>query len=192
VRWPAFDVALLYQYSRTAGCVTGIDVAPAIPDQKARAQINSVPAASLKQQPRARFSARAGILIVVIAGKHVIDGQFLAQDRMHALDFRSILNASRDVRLVGNNNYQESRSFEIEKCGSSTRHDPHLFQRRRRIRFTISNDGSDNYAVTVQENCWTPVHMAATAAAASHFVSACFSAGCDTMRCHTTAWNASE
>src|SRR5436190_710684 len=76
-----------------------------------------------------------------------------------------------------------------EAVGQRLRHARQDLQRGlggRRERPAVTDDWTIDYAVPVEED------GAPNASVDSHFVCAALSAGCDTRRCHTTAWNASE
>ena len=92
------------------------------------------------------------------------------------------------VGLVGNHEKQKARVPEPLHGGQGTGQELKIRHGARRFRFSrigIKNVGVDD-AVTVQKNR-PGLHQRVD----SHFIWFCFKSGCVTIKCHTTAWNAS-
>src|SRR5262249_55419789 len=78
----------------------------------------------------------------------------------------------------------EARRLESRERIADARENLQVFRALRRIRAPLSDDGSIDDAVPVEEDGGGHI-------VDSHFVGYTLSAGCETSRCQTTAWNAS-
>ena len=106
---------------------------------------------------------------------------------MHRLDGLEALGAAGHVRLVGDHQQQEAAVLEAGQRRRRTGDNFQLGGGRGRIGLAIAHDGAVQDTVAIEKDR----ARQAQAVTDSHLVSACFSAGCDTSRCQTTAWNAS-
>lgn len=100
---------------------------------------------------------------------------------MHGLDDFALLLAGGHVRLVGDDDIQETRVAQALKRFGNAWEDLQFRHRVRRIRFTFS----DNSPI------YDPVAVEKDRALAYHLVAICCRAGWETRQCQTTAWKAS-
>src|SRR5436190_1905139 len=181
-----FIVAPIDENRGAPGAPPGIHVAPPIADHEAVGERNPRVARRRLQQSRFRLPALAAVAIVMIADAELVDRERRSQPRVHAVDHLAPLRAARHVGLVGDHDQAETGGAQP---GQRLRHARQDLQRGlgcRRERPAVTDDWTIDYAVPVEED------GAPNASVDSHFVCAALSAGCDTRRCHTTAWNASE
>src|SRR5262245_58956656 len=94
------------------------------------------------------------------------------------------LPASRDIRLIRDENECKSERFEHAQGLRRIRNYADFVRGPGRVRSSVSNDSLIQDAIAIQEN-------GSIQRADSHFVSACLTVGCETSKCQTTAWNAS-
>src|SRR5579863_5596013 len=139
--------------NRFAPCgVAGIDVAPAISNNKAASQIDIVLALGLIQQARLRFAAIAVILIVMIADQDIVDWQQRSQSPMHRFDRLAALRAAGNIRLVRDYVEIETVRLQVEQGRSNLRQELELFQPGWRKRFTVTHEGAVKHSVAVEKN----------------------------------------
>ena len=139
-----------------------------------------MPSRGIEERPGLRLAAVAGVAIVV-AGEHFIDRKFRGQLCMHRLNYLARLHAARDVGLIRNDDQPKARLAEPQQ---RVRHAGEHFQgidSLRRIRLPVTHDDTVDHTIPVEK------YSARHHLVDSHFVSATFSFGCDTSKCHTTA-----
>jgi hypothetical protein len=91
-----------------ASCVgAGIDISPPVADKIAVAQVNAIALRRACHEAGARFAAIAAVLIVVIAGQHIVQWQLRPQPPSYLLHGLPVLNTSGNIRLIGN--YQQKK-----------------------------------------------------------------------------------
>ena len=99
---------------------------------------------------------------------------------MHRFDRFARLRAARDVGLIRDDDQAEAGIAQlVQRIGNSVQHFQ-ILDVIGRMRLSIAHDGAIDDAVAIEKHGFH--HLVD-----SHFVSAAFSAGCDTSRCHTTA-----
>ena len=95
--------------------------------------------------------------------------------------------SARDVRLVGHDDQQEARLAQRRKRLPDARQNLKFGDAGGRIGLAVAHEGAIEHPVAIEE------HGASHGRTAdSHLVWLAFSLGCETRRCQTTAWNASE
>ena len=141
----------------------------------------------IDQQAGARLAARAVVGIVVIAGSQRVEPDGRRHLPVQGIGLGSGLRPTRDVGLVRDGNRQAPQSPDPLHATSGRRLDLEFGDRRGRIRPAISHDRPVQHTVPIEED-GAP---AAAQRTDSHLVSCALRAGCETKRCHTTAWNAS-
>src|SRR4051812_14955586 len=168
-----------------SGALPGLHVAPSIADHEAVGERERAVAGGVLEHAGRWLAAAAPISIVMIADAEFVDRQQRRETRVHPIDHLALLRAARDVGLVGDDDEAESRVTQADQGVGHPRQHLELGLARRRIRLAVADERSVDYAVPVEED------GAANVAVDSHLVCAAFNEGCDTSRCHTTAWNAS-
>ena len=166
-----------------------IHVTPAIADKKTAGQIQRVIGRGAKYHSGLRFPAIARF---AMAGAGVITDfdrierrNGLAELPVHGLNQFAALGSAPDIRLVRNYHQDETRLLQLRAAVRNVGINLELLQRRRRKWKTVANDGTIQDAVAIEKD-GGPAYFVL-----SHFVCAVFSAGCETSKCQTTAWNAS-
>ena len=93
--------------------------------------------------------------------------------------------ATADVWLVCGNDEKKTGLLQFGASFDDAGENLEFLQRRRRIGLAVASERAVDDAVAIQED--GPPHFVP-----SHLVRFTFSFGCETNRCHTTAWKASE
>ena len=93
--------------------------------------------------------------------------------------------AAADVGLIRGDYEKKTSLLEPGASFDNTGENLEFLQGRRRVRFAVTGEREVDDAVAVQED-GSPHFVP------SHLVRFTFSFGCETKRCHTTAWKASE
>ena len=89
----------------------GIDVAPAVADQKTAAEFQLVLVSALNEQAWFWLTAIAGVFVIVIADKEIIDRQRCTKFRVYTFDHAALLRATGDVGLIGHHQQKKSALF---------------------------------------------------------------------------------
>lgn len=95
-------IVMVEEDGAAPGGRTGIDVAPAVANQKAVGQVDVVTGGSFQQQSGFRFPAIAGVAVVVPADEEIIERQGGGDGSIHPFDRSAGLVAPSDVGLIGN------------------------------------------------------------------------------------------
>ena len=113
-------------------------------------------------------------------GQKIVQRQFRAEplmDRLHSFDG---LGSAGDVRLVGDHQQNQPQRLQLPERGRGVPGKAHGVGRGRRVGLAVAYDGLVQNTVPVEED-------RSVQRTVSHLVSACFTLGCDTRRCQTTA-----
>ena len=142
-----------------------------------------------QDQSGSGLAAVAAGRVVVIADEELVDRQCAREGCIEYFDKSPILRSARDVGLIRNDEEQEVECFEPRQCRRRFGDDRQILERARWVWLSVAHDRSIENAVAVEEN---GAHaISAYLVTDSHFVCARFSAGWLTIKCQTTAWNAS-
>src|SRR3982751_5044872 len=104
---------------------------------------------------------------------------------MHGFNRHATLDAAADIRLVCNNDQEKARSLKSDASVDDIIVQLEIVQIGWRMRLSIADDRSIEYAISIQKNCSSRYFIV------SHFVLARLRVGCEIHRGHTTAWKAS-
>ena len=168
--------------------MSAINISPAIANEEALLQVDI--------QSRGRTQKHAGLWLpafaqIAMSGAGVktnfdrIEGRNgRAQFRVHRLDNLAALRSPADIRLISDNHEKKTGRFQCGARLDRVRVKLELINARGRKRTAIANHRPIEHAVPIQKD-------RAIYFVLSHFVCAVFSAGCETNKCQTTAWNAS-
>src|SRR5581483_10049619 len=166
---------------------SGLHVAPAVAHDGTPAEVEPAIARGIDEHPGRWLATRTAIGVVVVADTDVIEPQCGRDDAIHLLDRGAGEPAARDVGLIRHHNErvaarsQQIAGFlragnDLEVLGVGGRPDDPVRARGRAIQ----------HAVAIEE------HGAASGQRrASHVAFRAASDGCETRRCHSTAWNPS-
>ena len=131
----------------------------------------------------------AGVAVVMRADQELVHGKGLPHGVVKGVNGLEGGRASGNVGLIGGDEQEEAERFEASEIGCGGLDNFHLVERGRGIRLAIAHDGFVENAVAIEED---GAHSRGQGFTDSHLVSARFRSGWETMRCHTTAWKASE
>src|SRR5450631_2256511 len=171
-----------------------LDVAAAIADHVAAGQIDVEFGGAGQQHPWPGFSAIAAVIVVVEAHHKAIDRRDFARNQLiDAFDRFPGRRPACHVGLIRDHDQDEAAILQTLKLCAQTRINFDILDPRRRIRLALSDHRVIQHAVTIEKDR-PRFHLAGLAVptADSHFVWLAFNFGCETSRCQTTAWNASE
>jgi hypothetical protein len=118
-------------------------------------QIDAVGGGGIEEHSGLGLSARTVIGRVVIAGIDGVERQFLAKAVVDGFDAIMGLDAAGDVGLIGDDEQEEAG---IAKAGEGFGHagfDTHRLGIGRWMRFSGEDEGFDQDAVAVEEDCGT-------------------------------------
>ena len=182
-------ITVVDQDRSTAGSMRTIDVTPAIANQKAFAQVDiqscgcAQKHAGLWLPALARFAMRgAGVKTNFDRSKR---RNRRAEAGVHRFDNLAALHSTTNIRLISDHHEKKADGLELRAALHDVRIKLELVDLRGRKRTALSNHWPIEHAVPVQKDGALLYFML------SHFVGAVLSAGCETNKCQTTAWNAS-
>jgi hypothetical protein len=157
-----------------AGCPAGVDISPAISHKERTGEVDTIPLLCLDYQPGRGLAALAAVAVVVRADEEVVEREGLPHDVVHRLNRAQRLRTASDVRLIGDDEQQESEFLQASEAAGGAIHDFQFRERRRRVRLTVAYDRAIQDSIAIEENrAGCPVHRRTD----SHFVSARFKAG---------------
>ena len=177
--WTLFGIAAVDPYRGASSGLACFDITPAVADQVTGGKIQTVFRGSLKQQSWLWLPAVAGILVVVVADKEVVQGKRIAQFLVQDLDYAALLGSPGDVGLIRNHQEEKSASFQCFQRSWNIRQDFQFLEAGRRERLAAAHDRAIQNAVAVQEDGFQRTD--------SHLVWVRLISGWETIRCHTTA-----
>lgn len=183
-----FTIVKVQEYRTATGGASGIDVSPAVADQERAAEIDTVPRLGLQQQPGQRLAAAAAIPVVMGTDQKVVQRKGLTHGCVHGMNGIQGLGAACDVGLVGDHQQQETQVFQTPQAAGGVFDDFQLPERSRGVGLAVTHDGPVQNAIAIQKNrAPGRIQSRVQGRTDSHFVSDCFRAGWETMRCQTTA-----
>lgn len=166
-----------------------IDIAPAIANQETFAQVDMQSCRGAQKHAGfwlAAFARLAMSVARVNANFDRIQGRNRrAQFRVHRLDGFAACSAPADIRLIRHDDEKKASRFQLRAGANCIRVKLELVDPRGRKGAPVANHWPVQHAIPVQED------RALSYFVLSHFVCAVLSAGCETNKCQTTAWNAS-
>src|ERR1700683_178324 len=107
---------------------------------------------------------------------------------MHLLDHHDRLSATRDIRLVRDDDERETPPLPLFETRCCIRENTKLIHSPRGAWLTSGDERLIENAVSVQKHC---PRSSLNHSTGSHFVCTCLSAGCETNKCQRVPWNAS-
>lgn len=171
------------------GGACAIDVAPAIADQVAAFQIDAVRGSGMQQHAGFWFSAVARFAVAGASVKANFDsierGEIRPQFGVHRFDRFAALRAAPYVRLIRDHNQKKSGILQLLAAFGYAGIKLKFAEVRGRKGEPVADHRAIDDAVAIEKD-GGPAYFVL-----SHFVCAVFSAGCETSKCQTTAWNAS-
>src|SRR6185312_13753990 len=179
---PSLVVAAVDEDGAAAGASAGLDVAPAVADHVAGRQVDRVGLGRLEQEAGVGLAPQA-VVAVLVADQDGGDRHLGQEPVVHRLHHLAALGAAGDVGLIRGADEQEAGVTELPRRPDGAREDLELLQRRRGTGAAVADDG----AVPARGRRAVLAHFTD-----SHFVARVLTRGCETSRCQTTAWNASE
>src|SRR6202171_1133257 len=171
-----------------------LNVAAAVAHHVAARQINVEFGGAGQQHSRPGFPAIAAVTVVVEANHETINRRNFTRDQdIDAFDGFPGRRSACHVGLVRDHNQDEAAILQTLKLLAQPGIDFDILDPRRRVRFTLPDHRVIQHTVTIKKDR-PRFHLAGLAVptADSHFVWLAFNFGCETSRCQTTAWNASE
>ena len=180
-------VGIVDENRPAAGGVARVDVAPAIADHPALRQIDVQFFGGAEQHSRLWFAAIAvgSTLAGMIADLDSIQSDPLTQVFMERFHGGLGQSTAADVWLVRGDDEKETGLLQPGARFDDAWENLEFLQHRRRVGLAVTGEGAVDDAIAVQED--GPPHFVP-----SHLVRFTFNFGCETKRCHTTAWKASE
>jgi hypothetical protein len=148
----AFLIAVIDEEGLASCAVGGVNIAPAVADKITGQQIQPVLGGGLVKQPGSWFPASAAIAIDVITDEDVIQRQVGPQPGMHSLDYSARLRPLAYVRLIGDGQEEKACGFEVVESSGHPGQDLQFLDRGRRKRPAITDGGSVEDAVAVEED----------------------------------------
>ena len=188
-------VAEVDEYGPHAGAFAAIDVAPAIADHPGAGEVEAEVARRVEQHAGLGLAATVvGMRDALARGIASLDacdlGDEFPQSGVHGLDDGLRLGAAADVGLVGRDHQHVACRVQGTAGGGHVFEQAKILQAVGRIGLALPHDLSVQRAIAVEENRGPAHGLAATTD--SHFVWLILTSGCETQRCQTTAWKASE
>src|SRR5580704_12353842 len=102
-----FGVTVVHENGAAAGAMAGFDVAPTVAHNEARLQVYVPYASRFEQQPRLRLAAGATRRVIMRTDADSIQPQKAFQALVHLGNLAGRNQATRDVRLIGDQNQSE-------------------------------------------------------------------------------------
>ncbi len=184
-------IAVINKNSFATGASACLHIPPAIPQHETCRKIDIKFPGPGKQHAGLRLSAITGIAVVVIAGDEAVNRQVQRQAGIDRLNGILTSRASRDIGLVGHDDEEKSCLLQAPQTFGYSRKNLDFRDTGRGMRLPLPNNGAIYYPVAIKENS-APFGHDRHLTADSHLVSCALSFGCDTSKCQTTAWEASE
>jgi hypothetical protein len=147
-----FPVPSIDEKSIAADRFSSNDVTGAIPHHKASFQIDFPAFRCLDQHPRLRLAARAAGILRMRTHEDIVDGHPLAQSLVHCRNHSFIDQAVADVRLIRDDDHQQSMGFEFTDRGGHARQQAKVGKTARRESLTVPNAAAVYDTIAVQEN----------------------------------------
>jgi hypothetical protein len=150
-RWECFSVAVTDQNGATTGAATGLYVPPTVADHEAALKIDAVFLLRPKNHSWLRLAAFALVLVIMLADNDRIEGQAFTKAVIDPFYIGARRGTARQVRLIGDDDEDESLAFQNFQCGASTINDDKLDEILRRMRSAMAKDGVIEHAVAVEK-----------------------------------------
>src|SRR5208337_4661668 len=147
-----FGVAVVDEDRATAGAVAGFDVAPTVANNIAGLQIDIPNAGRFEQQARLRLAAGATRGVVVRAEAHAVQLQEALQALVHLGDLFGRDQATRDVRLICDQDQREPSLAQSAAGFANARQQSKIGEGRGRVWFALAQDGAIHDAVAIQKH----------------------------------------
>ncbi len=180
-----FAITVINEDRAAAGSVGAVDVAPAIPDEEAFGEIDSVRRGRTLQHAGRRFSAIARIAMSCAAVKTNFNpierGKEGPEILVHGFNDLPGLSAAAHIGLVGHHDEEETGFLQFFATLNDAGIELEILNPSRRIRKSVADHRPVEHSVPIQKDralCYFVL---------SHFVCAALSAGWETKRCQTTA-----
>jgi len=184
-----FAIVKVQQYGTATGGLPRIDVAPAIAHHEGTGEVDPVMRLRIEEEAGQGLTAMAGVAIVMRADQELVHRKCLPHGVVKRVNRLEGSGTAGDVGLIGSDEQEEAERLQASQVAGSGLHNLHFFESGRRVRLAIAHDGLIENAVPIEED---GAHSRGQGFTDSHLVSARFRSGWETMRCHTTAWKASE
>lgn len=151
-------IAMINKNGTAAGCVTAVNIAPAVSQHPAACEIQAEVGCGGVQHGRFGLTAVARLAVVgasVIAHFHQVNLRHQGEEPgMHGFDCGLCLRAAPHVGLVGCYDQMEAGALQLGATGCHSREQNKFFQAGRRIGFPVFDYRSVERAVAIQKNGW--------------------------------------
>ncbi len=137
-----------------------------------------------------RLAAVATLLVVVLANLDPVERQNGRELRIDLIDVNAVRSATRDIRLVGDDNQHKAFALQFVERRAGAGCDDKLTQITWRVRPAVAEDYFIQYTVAVEKD--SRLGRLHRQRVASHFVCRILRSGWVTSKCQITAWKASE
>lgn len=168
--------------------MSAINITPAIANEEALLQVDSQSCGRAQKHAGLWLPAFARFALSGAGVKANFDGiegrNGRAQLGVHRLDALAALRSPAHIRLISDNHEKKASRFQPGARLGRVRVKLEFIDVPRRKRTAVADHWPIEHAVPIQED--RPIYFVL-----SHFVCAVFSAGWETNKCQTTAWNAS-
>ena len=151
-----FGVTVVDKYGATTCGVASLNVAPTIAHHPTLREVEAEMRGGRDQHAGTRFAARTGLAMIfpaMVANLNEVDARNeRSQMPVHGFHDLSVLRAATDIRLVGDDNQDETGGFELFAALGNALVKSKLLQSGRRIGSAFANNLAVKGAIAIEED----------------------------------------